>query len=55
MPKINDFKILTDENIHPDLVAYLRHKGFDVLDVKERGWFGKKDSDLLKISFEQVL
>jgi len=43
---ILDFSILTDENIHPEVVAYLRTKGFDVLDVKEEGWQGKKDSDL---------
>ena len=53
MPNILDFHLLTDENIHPELVAYLRNKGFDVLDVKEQGWFGEKDSELLRISFDQ--
>lgn len=50
---ISDFAILSDENIHPEVVAYLRNKGFDVLDVKEEGWQGKKDSDLIAISHEQ--
>ena len=49
---ISDFSLLTDENIHPDVVTYLRNKGFDVLDVKEQGWHGKKDTDILATSYE---
>jgi hypothetical protein len=33
--KLNQVKILTDENISPKLVAFLRQVGFDVRDVKE--------------------
>ena len=53
MQYISDYRFLTDENINPDVVAYLRANGFDVLDVKEQGWFGENDSELLKIAFEQ--
>lgn len=38
---------LTDENIHPEVVAYLRSKGLDVLDVKEQRWQGRSDHELL--------
>ncbi len=31
------FPLLTDENVDPDVVAGLRHLGFDVLDVVESG------------------
>jgi len=51
--KISDFSLLTDENLHPEVITYLRNKGFDVLDVKEQEWHGKKDSDILAISYEQ--
>ncbi len=34
MPYISDHRFLTDENINPDVVDYLRGNGFDVLDVK---------------------
>jgi len=41
-------RFLTDENISPRLTAFLRELGHDVLDVKERGWYGKADIDLLR-------
>lgn len=40
--RLEEFPWLTDENIHPEVVAYLRSRGFDVLDVKEQGWQGRK-------------
>ena len=40
---------LADENIHPDVVAYLRQRGFDVLDVKEEAHLrGAADVDLIR-------
>ena len=45
--KLASVKILTDENISPKVVYYLRNKGFDVLDTKEQKWFGKDDAFLL--------
>lgn len=38
---------MTDENVHPNVVTHLRSLGLDVLDVKERGWRGRSDDDLL--------
>ncbi len=36
-------KILTDENVSPCVVSFLRQKGIDAIDVKEEGWQGKDD------------
>ena len=47
---IRDFSFLTDENIPPELVAFLRQLELDVLDVKEQQWMGKSDVDLLRIA-----
>jgi len=49
--KIRDFPLLTDENISPIVVEYLRQEGFDVLDVTENGWQGTIDSDHLKRAY----
>lgn len=39
--------VVTDENIHPRVVSYLRDLGFDVVDVKEQGWLGMADEEIL--------
>lgn len=43
----SDLPWLTDENIHPEVLAYLRSRGLDVLDVKEQRWHGRSDEDLI--------
>ena len=48
-----NIKILADENISPKIVAFFRSYGIDVLDVKEQGWFGKEDEELLDIAFQE--
>ena len=50
---LSDHKLLTDENIDPLVVNFLREHGFDVSDVKENGWFGKKDVDLMPLAYQQ--
>jgi predicted nuclease of predicted toxin-antitoxin system len=40
---LRDFGLLTDENIDPKVVQYLRASGFDVLDAKELGLVGATD------------
>ena len=49
--KLQDVKILTDENISPKVVSFLRNVGLDVLDVKEQHWYGQNDEVLLDIAF----
>ena len=49
--KLTDFSLLTDENIHADVVSHLRTLGFDVKDVKEEQLQGVTDRQLLEIAF----
>lgn len=44
---------LTDENIQPLVVSFLRNLSIDVLDVKEEKLAGKADSFLLEKAFDQ--
>lgn len=48
--KISSLKFLTDENIQPRIVSFLRKKGIDVVDVKENGWHGNEDKYLMEIA-----
>jgi predicted nuclease of predicted toxin-antitoxin system len=49
--KLADFGLLTDENIDPAIVAFLRSVGFNVTDVVELGWQGKSDAVILDAAF----
>jgi predicted nuclease of predicted toxin-antitoxin system len=48
--KLCDFPFLTDENIHPAVIAELRASGHDVFDVCENGLMGSHDTVLLKLA-----
>ena len=48
--KLHEFPLLTDENIDPDVVAFLRQNGFDVVDIKEAGLQASSDIDIIKIA-----
>jgi predicted nuclease of predicted toxin-antitoxin system len=50
--KLQNVKILADENISPKVVAFLRNAGLNVLDVKEQNWYGKNDEVLLDIAYQ---
>jgi len=50
---LSDFIFLTDENIHPNLVKYLRSKSFSVKDVREEKLNGTSDEKLMKLSFRE--
>ncbi len=50
--KFRSLKILTDENISPRVVSFLREKGTDVIDTKEEEWHGKDDEYLLEKAYE---
>jgi predicted nuclease of predicted toxin-antitoxin system len=43
-----DFPLLADENIHPDVLAYLRQDGLDVISISEQGQFGLPDTKVLR-------
>ncbi len=44
--------LLADENVSPRVVTFLREKGCDVIDVKEKGWYGADDKFLMAIGLE---
>ena len=46
-----DFPFLADENIHPDIVAYLRQDGLDITSISEQGHFGLSDTNVLRQAF----
>lgn len=48
--KLRDFRLLTDENLDPVVVEWLRDAGFDVLDVVGDGMQGASDIELLRRS-----
>lgn len=41
---LKNFNFLTDENIHPEVLLYLRNLGFNIKDVKESGLSGSTES-----------
>ncbi|MBF0290262.1 MAG: DUF5615 family PIN-like protein [SAR324 cluster bacterium] len=51
--KFTDIKLLTDENISPRVANFFRQQGFDVLDVKDKGWCGMEDEELLERAFSE--
>jgi predicted nuclease of predicted toxin-antitoxin system len=46
-----EFPLLADENIHPDVIAYLRLDGLDVTSISEQGHFGLSDVKVLRQAF----
>lgn len=51
--RLKDFPLLTDENIHPEVVTSLRGEGCDILDVKESHLIGTSDLVLLRRAFQE--
>ena len=51
--KLSGLKLLTDENVSPRVVSFLRGNGFDVLDVKESALNGTSDRTPLALAFKE--
>lgn len=51
--RLGDLSLVADENVHPEVVQALRRQGFDVLDVKESGWIGSSDLEVLRRAFAE--
>ena len=51
--KLTDYPLLTDENIDPAVVQYLRQAGFDVRDVVEDQLVGSTDRRLLSLAVNE--
>jgi predicted nuclease of predicted toxin-antitoxin system len=50
--KLADFSLLTDENIDPGVVQFLRSKGFDVFDIKEEKLQGVDDRTIISMAYK---
>ena len=50
--KALDFPILADENVHPEVIEFLRKTGLDVDSIAEQGNFGLSDADVLQQATE---
>ena len=50
--KALDFPLLADENVHPDVVLFLREAGMDVKSVAEQGKYGLPDIQVLQQATE---
>lgn len=50
---LRSFRFLADENIHPEVVHWMRSQQIDVITVQEQGWQGASDRFLLEISHQQ--
>lgn len=51
--KLFDFALLADENLHPDVVAFLRSRQADVVYVREAGLSGAEDLALIRLAHYQ--
>lgn len=50
--KALDFPLLADENVHPDVIVFLRKAGLDVKSISEQGQFGLPDTQVLQQATE---
>ncbi|GJQ36778.1 MAG: hypothetical protein JETCAE01_27880 [Anaerolineaceae bacterium] len=50
--KALDFPLLADENVHPEVIDFLRKAGLDVVSVSEQGQYGMPDSQVLQQATE---
>ena len=50
--KALDYPLLADENVHPDVISFLRDAGLDVESVSEQGRFGIPDTEVLQQATE---
>lgn len=46
--KALDFPLLADENVHPEVIHFLRKAGLDVASVSEQGQYGLPDAQVLQ-------
>lgn len=55
--KLDDFGLLADENLHSEVVAFLRQHGFDVRTISELGLLGAADTAVMReaVSEDRVI
>jgi len=50
--KLSQFAFLADENIHPEVVTFLRLRALDVVSASAMGLAGTADTEILRVAFE---
>ena len=50
---LKEFSYLSDENINPAFVKFLRNKSINIKDVREEKLIGTSDTELMKLSFKE--
>lgn len=50
--KALDFPLLADENVHPEVIEFLRRVGLDVESISEQGKYGLPDTQVLQQATE---
>jgi len=53
--KLFEFPFLTDENVHPEVVVFLREQGITVQTVSEIGLIGQPDTAVLQFAHQNQL
>jgi predicted nuclease of predicted toxin-antitoxin system len=53
--ELQEFGLLADENIHPDLIVFIRQQNMNVVSVKEEQLSGTTDEDLISRAERQSL
>lgn len=48
--RLREFRLLTDENVHPEVIDWLRMTGFEVKTSFEAGLLGRDDSQVLRLA-----
>ncbi len=48
-----DFPLVADENIHPDVILFLRQEGRNVRSISEEGLFGQSDLMILRQAHQE--
>lgn len=46
-------KFLADENLFPEVIAYLRKSGHDVIGIREAGFAQSADDKIIKIAAKE--
>lgn len=49
---IKDYSFITDENIPPQVVSFIRNTGIDVFDIKEQGLSSTSDASIIQLAIE---
>lgn len=47
---LREYSFITDENIPPQVVSFIRKTGIDVFDIKEQGLFSTSNISIIQLA-----